>query len=229
MPNDIMKVSKRDIVSVDEYSRKLADQNRKIALLRKKQLYANLKSATEMRINTARKIQEWTQILSDKIFSPEAMEKLDVSRAIQLFKYVNNINLKVLADSNRLEEILGKYLQAGLLDNVDDNGEVKTATNDDIKNEVLSKLRKLVELGNGDDVIDAETVNDESSKQDSEKTTDKDIERLDCIDKSIDDNVDDDLPNPYDEEDEYDDEEVDIKGLRKLAPFRVADRQTLLT
>lgn len=206
MPNDIMKVSKQDIISVDEYSRKLADQNRKIALLRKKQLYANLKSATEMRINTARKIQEWTQILSDKIFSPEAMEKLDVSRAIQLFKYVNNINLKVLADSNRLEEILGKYLQAGLLDNVDDNGEVKTATNDDIKNEVLSKLRKLVELGNGDDVIDAETVNDESRKQDSEKTTDKDIEMLDCIDKSIDDNVDDDLPNPYDEEDEYDDE-----------------------
>jgi len=215
MSNDIMKVSKNDVLSVDEYSRKVAEQNRKLALLRKKQLYSNLKSATELRIDTARNIKNWIDTLSAKIFSPEAMEKMDISRAIQLFKYVNNINLKVLADSNRLEEILGKYLQAGLLDSVDEHGEVKTSANDDIKNEVLSKLRKLVELGNSGEVIDAETVNNDSKTDNSENTNDEDLKILQDAEKAIEDNLETDsqtIPNPFeeDEEDVDDGTEVDF-------------------
>lgn len=210
MSNEIVKVSKKDILSVDEYNKKVAEQNRKIAVLRKKQLYANLKSATEMRINTARNIQEWTQKLSDKIFSAEVMEKMDISRAIQLFKYVNNINLKVLADSNRLEEILGKYLQAGLLDNLDDNGDVKSSnSNDDIKNEVLSKLRKLVEIGGSNDVVEAEAIKINEPFPESEKTSDEDIKILKEFDKAIDENIEEnDVPNPF-EDDNDENEEID--------------------
>lgn len=214
MANDIIKVSKQDMLSVDNYSKQLAEQNRKIAVLRKKQLYSNLKSATELRIDTARNIKNWIDTLSAKIFSPESMEKMDISRAIQLFKYVNNINLKVLADSNRLEEILGKYLQAGLLDSVDEHGEVKTSANDDIKNEVLSKLRKLVEIGNSGEVIDAETVDDEPKNDKSEKTNDEDLKILQDAEKAIEDNLETDsqtIPNPFEEDEDFDDgTEVDF-------------------
>jgi hypothetical protein len=213
MSNDIMKVSKNDVLSVDEYSRKVAEQNRKLALLRKKQLYSNLKSATELRIDTARNIKKWIDILSAKIFSPEAMEKMDISRAIQLFKYVNNINLKVLADSNRLEEILGKYLQAGLLDSVDDHGEVKTSSNDDIKNEVLTKLRKLVSLDTSGDVIDAEPVVEGSGNINPEKTNDEDLKILQEAEKAIDDNLESDsetIPNPFDDEDDDSDDGTSV-------------------
>lgn len=212
MSNDIMKVSKNDVLSVDEYSRKVAEQNRKLALLRKKQLYSNLKSATELRIDTARNIKNWIEILSEKIFSQESMKKMDISRAIQLFKYVNNINLKVLADSNRLEEILGKYLQAGLLDSVDEHGDVKTSSNDDIKNEVLSKLRKLVELGNQNDVIDAETV-EEQKTDNAEKTNDEDLKLLQDAEKAIEDNLETDsqtIPNPFEEDNDDCDDGTEV-------------------
>ena len=206
MSNDIIKISKQDMLSVDDYSKQLAEQNRKIAVLRKKQLYNNLKSATELRIKTAKNINEWTEKLSAKIFSPEAMEKLDISRAIQLFKYVNNINLKVLADSNRLEEILGKYLQAGLLDNLDEHGEVTPSANDDIKNEVLSKLRKLVETVGNDEVVEAETVNVEEQFSESEKTTDDDIKILNDAEKPIDENLEEiEIEKPIDDEETEDD------------------------
>lgn len=216
MANDIIKVSKQDALSVDNYSKQLAEQNRKIAVLRKKQLYNNLKSATELRIKTARNINEWTEKLSEKIFSPEAMEKMDMSRAIQLFKYVNNINLKVLADSNRLEEILGKYLQAGLLDSVDEHGEVAPSANDDIKNEVLSKLRKLVETVGNDEVVEAETVKVEEPFPESERTTDDDINKvLKDAEKAIDENLEEtELPNPFDEDDEENDEDEEIDSTK---------------
>ena len=85
-------------------------------------------------------------MLSDKIFNPQTVEEMDLNKAIALFKYVNNINLKVLSESNRLEEVLGKYIESGVMDaaRIGKQGDA-TTEREKIKHEIFSKLNKNVQ------------------------------------------------------------------------------------
>lgn len=154
---EIIKVSKCELTASDEHAKRIEEQNVKLVALRKKQIYDSLKESTLLRIKTAKNISNWIQMLSDKIFNPQTVDEMDLNKAIALFKYVNNINLKVLSESNRLEEVLGKYIESGVMDVADrivKQGDV-VSERERIKHEIFSKLNKMFK----DSVSDADVVN----------------------------------------------------------------------
>lgn len=157
---EIIKVSKCELTACDEHAKRIEEQNVKLVALRKKQIYDSLKESTLLRIKTAKNISNWIQMLSDKIFNPQTVDEMDLNKAIALFKYVNNINLKVLSESNRLEEVLGKYIESGVMDVADrisKQGDV-VSEREQIKHEIFSKLNKMFK----DSVSDADIVNVDS-------------------------------------------------------------------
>lgn len=183
MDNSLIKINKEELLSTSDYTKELQEQNRKISELRKQHLFDSLKEATTMRIKTAKNIQDWQQLLSDKIFNPQTIADMDLNKAISLFKYVNNLNLKVLADSNRLEEILGKYLQSGAMDMQVEMQENNQSEREKIKIDIMNKLQQMFKnTTNNEEVSDGIIVNPD--------TKDEDIQLVDEAVKSIDENLD---------------------------------------
>jgi hypothetical protein len=190
MTKEIMKVSKQELEAVDEHAKKLEQQNYKLVALRKKQIYIALREATMQRINTSKQISDWIKMLANKIFNPETIEEMDLNKAIALFKYVNNINLKVLAESNRLEEILSKYLESGVMDTADKVNRPNTPTNEreKIKHEILSKLNKMFkETSDEAEVVEIKPVEGLSPEEEAElENAEKALEEnLAAIDEDI--------------------------------------------
>lgn len=201
---EIIKVSKCELTASDEYTKRIEEQNVRLVALRKKQIYDSLKESTLLRIKTAKNISNWIQMLSDKIFNPQTVEEMDLNKAIALFKYVNNINLKVLSESNRLEEVLGKYIESGVMDAAARIGKQGDATNERerIKHEIFSKLNKMFKESVSD--VDVVNVDAEPSGLTPEEQTELDNAEKNFADNlaSIDSEVEVDLSILDDEEDE---------------------------
>lgn len=181
---EIIKVSKCELTASDEHAKRIEEQNVKLVALRKKQIYDSLKESTLLRIKTAKNISNWIQMLSDKIFNPQTVEEMDLNKAIALFKYVNNINLKVLSESNRLEEVLGKYIESGVMDaaaRIGKQGDAATER-EKIKHEIFSKLNKMFK----DSVSDADVVNVDTEPS---GLTPEEQTELDNAEKSFADNL----------------------------------------
>ena len=168
---NIITVTRNELESTSDYVKEIQEQNRKIAEMRKKQIFNALEESTRLRVGLSKNIQNWISILSDKIFSQESVEKLSTDKAIALFKYINNLNLKTLADSNRVEEILGKYLQssqieAGIADNIESNQNER----DKIKADIMNKLQQMFKNS-----ISEESVSDANIVKTEESAVDNDI------------------------------------------------------
>lgn len=168
---NIITVTRNELESTSDYVKEIQEQNRKIAEMRKKQIFNALEESTRLRVGLSKNIQTWISILSDKIFSQESIEKLSTDKAIALFKYINNLNLKTLADSNRVEEILGKYLQssqieAGIADNIESNQNER----DKIKADIMNKLQQMFKNS-----ISEESVSDANIVKTEDSTVDNDI------------------------------------------------------
>lgn len=157
---EMIKVTKQELSAMDDHSNRLAEQNYKLVALRKKQIYECLKEATLLRIKTSRNISNWIKMLADKIFNPETIAEMDLNKAIALFKYVNNINLKVLSESNRLEEVLGKYIESGAMDTAAKlNAGAASTEREKIKHEIFSKLNKMFKESSSDAEVVVEVQN----------------------------------------------------------------------
>ena len=193
---NIITVTRNELESTSDYVKEIQEQNRKIAEMRKKQIFNALEESTRLRVGLSKNIQNWISILSNKIFSQESIEKLSTDKAIALFKYINNLNLKTLADSNRVEEILGKYLQssqieAGIADNIESNQNER----DKIKADIMNKLQQMFKNSISEDsVSDANIVKTEDSTVDNDINLglieeanieiDKNLETLENADES---------------------------------------------
>ena len=201
---EIIKVSKCELTASDEHTKRIEEQNVRLVALRKKQIYDSLKESTLLRIKTAKNISNWIQMLSDKIFNPQTVEEMDLNKAIALFKYVNNINLKVLSESNRLEEVLGKYIESGVMDAAARIGKQGDVINERerIKHEIFSKLNKMFKDSVSD--VDVVNVDAEPSGLTPEEQTELDNAEKSFADNlaSIDSEVEVDLSILDDEEDE---------------------------
>lgn len=201
---EIIKVSKCELTASDEHTKRIEEQNVRLVALRKKQIYDSLKESTLLRIKTAKNISNWIQMLSDKIFNPQTVEEMDLNKAIALFKYVNNINLKVLSESNRLEEVLGKYIESGVMDAAARIGKQGDVINERerIKHEIFSKLNKMFKDSVSD--VDVVNVDAEPSGLTPEEQTELDNAEKNFADNlaSIDSEVEVDLTILDDEEDE---------------------------
>lgn len=157
---EMIKVTKQELSAMDDHSNRLAEQNYKLVALRKKQIYECLKEATLLRIKTSRNISNWIKMLADKIFNPETIAEMDLNKAIALFKYVNNINLKVLSESNRLEEVLGKYIESGAMDTAERlNSGTASNEREKIKHEIFSKLNRMFKESSTDAEVVMEVQN----------------------------------------------------------------------
>ena len=183
MEKDIIKITKPEIMANDEYSKRLEKQNMKLIALRKKHVYSILKDATIRRIETSKNIASWIKMLADKIFNPESIAEMDLNKAISLFKYVNNINLKVLSESNRLEEVLSKYIESGAMDtqniNMDGN---PTDEREKIKSEILSKLNRMFKEN-------IETTEDAIFVPESESLSKQEEAELEAAEKELNENL----------------------------------------
>ena len=190
---NIITVTRNELESTSDYVKELQEQNRKIAEMRKKQIFNSLEESTRLRVSLASDLQKWRNILSDKIFSDESIEKMSTDKAIALFKYINNIHLKTLADSNRVEEILGKYLQSGALEaGIAENIATNQNERDKIKADIMNKLQQMFKnsMSSDESVTDANIVKNTESDADiglieeANIEIDKNLETLEQIDES---------------------------------------------
>lgn len=190
---NIITVTRNELESTSDYVKELQEQNRKIAEMRKKQIFNSLEESTRLRVSLASDLQKWRNILSDKIFSDESIEKMSTDKAIALFKYINNIHLKTLADSNRVEEILGKYLQSGALEaGISENIATNQNERDKIKADIMNKLQQMFKnsMSSDESVTDANIVKNTESDADiglieeANVEIDKNLETLEQIDES---------------------------------------------
>lgn len=190
---NIITVTRNELESTSDYVKELQEQNRKIAEMRKKQIFNSLEESTRLRVSLASDLQKWRNILSDKIFSDESIEKMSTDKAIALFKYINNIHLKTLADSNRVEEILGKYLQSGALEaGIAENIATNQNERDKIKADIMNKLQQMFKnsMSSDESVTDANIVKNTESDADiglieeANVEIDKNLETLEQIDES---------------------------------------------
>lgn len=188
---EMIKVTKQELSALDDHSKRLEEQNYKLVALRKKQIYECLKEATLLRIKTSRNISNWIKMLADKIFNPQTIADMDLNKAIALFKYVNNINLKVLSESNRLEEVLGKYIESGAMDTAEKlNAGSASSEREKIKHEIFSKLNKMFKESSSDAEVVVEIQNptglSESEEAELEEAEKKLSENLAAVDQEID-------------------------------------------
>lgn len=190
---NIITVTRNELESTSDYVKELQEQNRKIAEMRKKQIFNSLEESTRLRVSLASDLQKWRNILSDKIFSDESIEKMSTDKAIALFKYINNIHLKTLADSNRVEEILGKYLQSGALEaGIAENIATNQNERDKIKADIMNKLQQMFKnsMSSDESVTDANIVKNTESDADiglieeANVEIDKNLDTLEQIDES---------------------------------------------
>lgn len=190
---NIITVTRNELESTSDYVKELQEQNRKIAEMRKKQIFNSLEESTRLRVSLASDLQKWRNILSDKIFSDESIEKMSTDKAIALFKYINNIHLKTLADSNRVEEILGKYLQSGALEaGISENIATNQNERDKIKADIMNKLQQMFKnsMSSDESVTDANIVKKTESDADiglieeANVEIDKNLDTLEQIDES---------------------------------------------
>lgn len=187
MDNNLITVSRGELEVISDHEEKLQKQNMKLVALRKKQVYNALKEATVQRLKTSRQITNWIKMLSEKIFNPETIEEMDLNKAIALFKYVNNINLKVLAESNRLEEVLSKYIESGVMDTASRLQKHNSMSNEreQIKFEILNRLNRMFrESGEDAEIVEFQeevvlTVEEEKELENAERELEDNLASMD--------------------------------------------------
>lgn len=181
---EIVKIGKNELDAMDEHTTEVEKQNMRLIYLRKKQVYALLQDATKQRLKTSQNISHWTKMLSEKIFDPDVIDNMELNKAIALFKYVNNINLKMLSESNKLEEVLSNYIESGAMETAEKlkSGEDSRANREQLKHEIFSKLMKMVH----DDSDDADIID---VTKESSALTEEEAKELETAEKQIDDNL----------------------------------------
>lgn len=158
--NDVIKIDSKELEILDKTNKDIERLNQNILVMRKKQLYGQLAEGSNQRIRTLKSISKWIEMLEVKIFDSEVINAMDIDKAIALFKYIANLQIKALAQADKLEEVLGKYLTSDALtlqENVN-NGTIDLK--DDVntmKKEVMSALSTIL-LKN---TSDAEMVKNE--------------------------------------------------------------------
>ena len=111
MKNEIIRIGRSDLRSIDERNSTIENLNRKIQILRKRQLLNTLKESTTVRIDLLTKLRSWIDKLDKRIFSDESINNMSLDKVISLFKYVGNFTLKMMHQMNDLEKIVKEYLE----------------------------------------------------------------------------------------------------------------------
>ncbi len=150
-----IKLTKNDLSVLDKSVDKMSAVDRQLIDVRKKAIFQALSAATSARVSMIQNTQKWLAEMERKIFNPVFINDLSPSRAIALFKYINNLNLKALIETDRLEIVLNNYIQSGAMElNAEMNKDnAKTADIKKLKGEIMEKLSGILKSNMSDAVV----------------------------------------------------------------------------
>lgn len=111
MKTEIIRITKNEMRSIDDRSGVIENLNRKIQIIRKRQLLTTLKEATSARLDLLHKMKNWIDMLDKRIFDQNNIDNMSLDKVISLFKYVGNFSLKMMSQMNDVEGIMREYLE----------------------------------------------------------------------------------------------------------------------
>jgi hypothetical protein len=168
---------------IEKDNRAISEEDQKLLETRKTAIFETLNEATKVRLNMLQRISKWISIIEEKLFSSENMKEMSVSSAINLFKYINNINMKIVNKIDKFEAILNLYAK----NNMDQNGNSNTDEKQkmhDLKMEIYKSLNN--NFKNQSIPIDAEIINNDEIDKDEIQIDDDLKKELDNIEDSLD-------------------------------------------
>lgn len=183
----LVKLTKTDLKTIDNQNDKMNQVDKQLVDVRKQSIFQALTTATTARVNMIQNTQRWLATMENKIFNPAFINDLNPSKTIALFKYINNLNLKVLVETDRLEVVLNNYIQSGALDTSAEMNKdnVKTADIRQLKTDIMSKLSGILHNNTSDAVIVPETTNPKEDNDITNKDEDKQENTMDDIDLQL--------------------------------------------
>ncbi|MCK9319364.1 hypothetical protein [Methanoculleus sp.] len=151
----LVKFTKTDLKTLDQNADKMNQIDKQLVDVRKKAIFQALSSATTARIAMIQNTQRWLGDMEKKIFNPAFINDLDPAKAISLFKYLNNLNLKVLIETDKLEIVLNNYIQSGALEMGAELNKDNAKTTDikQLKNDIMTKLSSILKTNTSDAVV----------------------------------------------------------------------------
>ena len=151
----LVKFTKTDLKTLDQNADKMNQIDKQLVDVRKKAIFQALSSATTARIAMIQNTQRWLGDMEKKIFNPAFINDLDPAKAIALFKYLNNLNLKVLIETDKLEIVLNNYIQSGALEMGAELNKDNAKTTDikQLKNDIMTKLSSILKTNTSDAVV----------------------------------------------------------------------------
>ena len=180
--NDVIKIDSKELEILDKTNKDIERLNSNILVMRKKQLYGQLAEGSSQRVKLLKRITQWIEMLEVKIFDSKTIEEMDIDKAIALFKYIATLQIKALAQTDKLEEVLGKYLSTDALSLQQDINNGKVDLKGDMtsmKKEIMATLSSILMKNSSDaEVVKKETI----VKNDEYQKLENDIENIDDID-----------------------------------------------
>lgn len=150
-----IKLTKTDLKVIDNQTDRMSQVDKQLVDVRKKAIFQALSAASTARVNMIQNIQKWIGEMERKIFNPAFINDLAPAKAIALFKYINNLNLKALIETDKLEIVLNNYVQSGALElNAEMNKDnAKTTDIKKLKGEIMEKLSGILKHNMSDAVV----------------------------------------------------------------------------
>lgn len=150
-----IKLTKTDLKVIDNQTDRMSQVDKQLVDVRKKAIFQALSAASTARVSMIQNIQKWIGEMERKIFNPAFINDLAPAKAIALFKYINNLNLKALIETDKLEIVLNNYVQSGALElNAEMNKDnAKTTDIKKLKGEIMEKLSGILKHNMSDAVV----------------------------------------------------------------------------
>lgn len=172
---NLIKLDKTDIETFRKQKLFVDKINQKLVVLRQKQIYSSLAQSTKIKIEMFDKVHSWVNLLEKRIFDPQTIKEMDINKAISLMKFVANVALKLLAQSNDTEQIFKTYVELQGKLSTTDQPQKPSTDNDEISNlkkglyEILMESTKtgseVVEPVKEAQIVDVK-IDDEKVKKD---------------------------------------------------------------
>lgn len=178
----LVKLTKTDLKTIDNQNDKMNQVDKQLVDVRKQSIFQALTTATNARVNMIQNTQRWLAAMENKIFNPAFINDLNPSKTIALFKYINNLNLKALVETDRLEIVLNNYIQSGALETSAEMNKdnVKTADIRQLKTDIMSKLSGILQSNTTDAVVIPDPIKkEEKQPQDDTEMEEKTMDDLD--------------------------------------------------
>jgi hypothetical protein len=192
---NVIRITQGDLESIINRKDAIEQFNTKLRILREQSMYDSLTQATKLRLDMMAKAKTWIDMLEKRIFDPDVIRELDISKVISLMKFVSNVTLRLLAQMNDIEKIFKTYVESTLasssvMKGMDQNRPMQSEEEKNVKDMLMKALTDAIKCNATDvDVRKVEIVEGKATPDlaiDGLSDVMKDIENLDVeLEKDI--------------------------------------------